>query len=70
MLTPPDTGPYHITVRIVTPEQEDREPYAFVEFEHVRSAVAAIEEMQFRVSAFKRWRSVPCRRGCNIIPPS
>ena len=38
------------TVRIVTPRQEDRRAYAFVEFEQVRSAVAAIEEMQFRVS--------------------
>jgi len=36
-------------VRIVTPKREDRRPYAFVEFEKVQSAVAAIEELQFRV---------------------
>jgi hypothetical protein len=36
-------------VRIVTPQREDRRPYAFVEFEKVQSAVAAMEEMQFRV---------------------
>lgn len=36
-------------VRIVTPPREDRPPYAFVEFESVKSALAAMEEMEFRV---------------------
>lgn len=35
-------------VRIVTPPREDRPPYAFVEFENVKSALAAMEEMEFR----------------------
>jgi len=38
------------TVRIVTPPREDRPPYAFVEFESVKSALAAMDEMEFRVS--------------------
>lgn len=33
----------------MTPPREDRPPYAFVEFENVKSALAAMEEMEFRV---------------------
>lgn len=50
LILPPNPNLRIPPVRIVTPRLEDRRAYAFVEFEQVRSAVAAIEEMQFRVS--------------------
>lgn len=50
LILPPNPDLRIPPVRIVTPRLEDRRAYAFVEFEQVRSAVAAIEEMQFRVS--------------------
>lgn len=48
----------------MAPQREDRRPYAFVEFSEVKSALAAMEEMEFRVRV---WRSGVGLAFCLIV---
>lgn len=40
---------FFLKVKIVPPTRDDRPPFAFVEFDNLKSALAAMEEMEFRV---------------------
>lgn len=58
---PPPFIHLHTTARVVqSPAGEPRPPFGFIEFEDVKSAVAAMEEVEFRVNRVvgrsQRWK--------------